>query len=36
MKKYVYLNMIYNQNVKDICKKLTFLLMTEISEIRLS
>jgi hypothetical protein len=36
MEKHAYLNMVNNKNLKDICKKLTFLLITEISDIRLS
>jgi hypothetical protein len=36
MEKHAYLNMIYNKHVKERCKELTFLLMMEISDIRLS
>ncbi len=36
MQKHAYLNMIYNKNPKDLWKKLTFLPIMEISEIRLS
>jgi len=35
MEKHAYLNMIYNKNDTERCKKLTFLLMMEISDIRL-
>jgi hypothetical protein len=35
-KKHAYLNMIYNKNDTERCKKLTFLWMMEILDIRLS
>jgi hypothetical protein len=34
--KHAYLNMIYNKNDTERCKKLAFVWMMEISEIRLS